>query len=138
MESNTESNTDRIIKGLQWLEDRTNSTDIISITHGLNTLAILAVRLAEEVTDAYELQCELEDEYDTAFAKRFSELTSNGTSAAAAKPAVEAELADAKKEWTRAKVLYRKLSTFLERVDRVLEAFRQSVSVQKAADLKNV
>lgn len=135
---NLESNTDRIIKGLKWLEDRTDSTDIISLSQGLNRLAILSVRLAEEVCDAYELQCELEDSFDEAYAKKFSELTKNGTSAAAAKPVVEAELAEMKREWTQAKVLYKRLNSFIDRVDRVADSFRQSISVQKQADLKNV
>ena len=132
------NNTDRIISGLKWLEERTNSTDIVSLSHGLNQLAILTVRLGEEVTDAYALQSELEDNFDEAYAKRFSELTARGTSAASAKPIVEADLAEKKREWTQAKVMYKKLNSFLERVDRVLDTYRQSISCQKQADMKNI
>jgi hypothetical protein len=132
------TNTESIIKGLKFLEGLENSNDISTIAKALNRLAILTVRLGEEVTDAYQLQSEFEDIYDTKFAKRFSELTANGTSAAAAKPIVESELADLKKDWTAAKVAYKKLSGFLDRVDRVLDTFRQSVSVIKAADMKHL
>lgn len=132
------NNTDNIIKGIKYLESQANSNDISTIAKALNRLAILTVRLGEEVTNAYQLQSDLEDEYDIAFAKRFSELTAGGTSAAAAKPMVEAELAEKKKDWTAAKVGYKKLSSFLERVDRVLDTFKQSQSVIKATDLKHL
>ena len=132
------NNTDRIISGIKWLEERTDSTDIIGLSQGLNRLAILTVRLAEEVTGAYALQSELEDTYDTKLAKRFSELTTSGTSAAAAKPIVEAELAEDRKQWTQAKVLYKKLNSFLDRSDRVMDTFRQYISCQKQADMKNI
>jgi hypothetical protein len=135
---NTKSNTDSIISGLKWLEDRYDSTDIASLSHGLNRMAILTARLADEVVDAYELLSQLEDNFDEAFAKKFSELTGKGTSAAAAKPMVEAELVEMKREWTRAKVLYKKLNSFLDRCDRVMDTFRQSISVQKQADMKNI
>lgn len=132
------SNTDNIISGLKWLEERYNSTDIVSLSHGLNRMAILTTRLADEVVDAYQLQAELEDSFDEAYAKKFAELTAKGSSAAAAKPLVEAELAEMKREWTQAKVLYKKLNSFLDRTDRVLDTFRQSISCQKQADMKNI
>lgn len=132
------TNTDSIIKGLAYLESQTNSSDISSLAKALNRLAILTVRLGEEVTDAYKLQAEFEDNYDIAYAKRFSELTASGTSAAAAKPIVEYELVQERRDWTAAKVGYKKLSGFLERVDRVLDTFRQSQSVIKATDLKHL
>lgn len=131
-------NTDSIIKGLRYLESQTNSNDISTIAKALNKLAILTVRLGEEVTDAYKLQSELEDDFDAAYAKRFSELTASGTSAAAAKPIVEAELIEMKRDWTAAKVGYRKLASFLERVDRVLDTFKQSQSVIRTTDLKHL
>ena len=132
------TNTDRIVAGLKWLEERNDSTDIVGLSQGLNRLAILTVRLGEEVTDAYALQSDLEDQYDTKFAKRFSELTATGTSAAAAKVMVEAELALDKGAWTQSKILYKRLNSFLERTDRVLDTFRQYISCQKQADMKNI
>ena len=132
------NNTDRIISGLKWLEERTDSTDIASLSHGLNKLAILTVRLGEEVSDAYKLQQEFEDNYDVAFATKFTELTKSGISAAAAKTQVEAELAQMRKDWSAAKAAYKRLSTFLDRCDKVLEAFRQSVSVEKMSNMKNI
>lgn len=133
-----ETNNDVIIKGLKYLQGLENSNDISTIAKALNRMSILTVRLGEEVTNAYQLQSELEDAYDKAFAKRSSELTESGTSAAAAKQIVALELADMKKDWTSAKVGHKKLSMFLERVDKVMDTFKQSQSVIKAVDLKHL
>jgi hypothetical protein len=132
------NNTDLIIKDLQWLESQKTSTDIVRISHVLNHLSILSVRLSQETVDAYKLQSELEDDFDIKYAQRFTELTGSGTSAAAAKPMVEAELFQEKRDWTKAKIGYKKLSSFLERIDRVMDTWRQAVSVQKMSDLKHV
>jgi ATP-dependent exoDNAse (exonuclease V) alpha subunit len=134
----SDNNIDLILKDLSWLENRKTSTDIVSISQVLNHLAILSVRLGEEVSEAYKLQQELKDNYDIKFAQKFSELTKSGTSAAAAKPIVEAELADDKRSWTAAGIGYKKLSSFLERIDRVMDTWRQAISVQKMSDLKNI
>jgi hypothetical protein len=132
------TNTEQIIKDLKWLEERKTSTDIVSISHVLNHLNGLMVSFGDEVTAAYELQCEAEDKYDIAFAKKFSELTASGTSAAAAKPIVESELGELKKEWTKAKVMYKKLNSFMDRVDRLADGFKQSQSILNKVDLKRV
>lgn len=133
-----ETNNDVISKGLKFLQGLENSNDISTIAKALNRISILTVRLGEEVTDAYQLQSELEDAYDRASSKRSSELIEGGTSAAAAKQIVALELADMKKDWTAAKVGHKKLSMFLERVDKVMDTFKQSQSVIKAVDLKHL
>jgi len=127
-----------IQRDINWLGENAKSGNIGAISQVLNHLAVLTVTLGNEVSDAYKLQQELEDQYDIAFATKFTELTKGGISAAAAKPQVEAELAQERKDWTQAKAGYKRLSTFLDRCDRVLEAFRQSVSVEKMSNLKNI
>lgn len=127
-----------IQKDIHWLGENAKSGNIVAISQVLNHLSVLTVTLGHEVSDAYKLQQELEDDYDIAFAQKFSELTKTGTSAAAAKPVVESELTEAKRNWTQARAGYKRLSTFLDRCDKVLEAFRQSVSVEKMSNLKNI
>jgi hypothetical protein len=138
MEVKKKTTFDLIKKDLDWLDSRSKSTNIIEISYVLNHLNGLMVTFADEVSVAYELMCQAEDEYDIAFAKKFTELTENGTSAAGAKPKVESELGDLKKKWTEMKVLYKRLNTFLDRCDRVNDSFRQMISIQKQMDLKNV
>lgn len=129
---------DQITKDIEWLGKNAKSSNIGEISQVLNHLAVLTVTLGNQVSDAYALQQELEDEYDIAFATKFTELTKSGISAASAKPQVEAELGERKRDWSQAKAGYKRLSTFLDRCDKVLEAFRQSVSVEKMSNLKNI
>jgi hypothetical protein len=128
---NNDSTIDLIIKRLKWLETNNRSNNIVNISKVLSDLSLLAVTLGEDVSNAYRLQSEYEDNYDIAFAQKFSELTKAGTSAAAAKPIVEAELANEKREWTTAKGVYKRLSTFLDRLDKVLDSHRQALSIAK-------
>lgn len=129
------TNTEQIIKDLKWLEERKTSTDITSTSQVLSHLALLTVRLGEEVSDAYALMNELEDTYKAKYANYVKNFEG---SVAKAELAAEADLAEDKKNWTAARNGYKKLSTYLDRCDKVLDAFRQSVSVIKAVDLKHV
>jgi hypothetical protein len=128
------TNTDLILKDLRWLEERKTSADIVSISQVLNHLAILSVTLGQDVGNAYSLMNELEDTYK----QKYADFVKNfDGSVAKAELSAESELKEDKKNWTSAKNGYKKLSTFLDRVDKVLEAFRQSVSVIKNIDLKH-
>lgn len=130
------STIDLIQVCITWLDQNSKSNNLTQISQTIGRLSILSVTLGHEVSNAYALASEMEDNYDIKFAEKFSKLTKEGTSAAAAKPIVEADLAQEKRDWTSAKNGYKKLSTFLERVDRVIEAYRQLISVSKL-DLKN-
>lgn|SRR5690606_911583 len=121
---------------IKWLDNNKRSTNIVEISQTIDRLAVLSVTLGTMVSDAYALMNKLEDDYDIAFASKFTELTKSGISAAAAKPQVEAELAEPKRDWTSAKNGYKKLSVYLDRIDKVIESYRQYISVTKL-DLKN-
>jgi len=121
---------------INWLDQHNKSTALVPITQTIDRLAVLSVSLGHEVSEAYALMNTLEDSYDISFAEKFSKLTKEGTSAAAAKPMVEAELAHMKRDWTTAKNGYKRLSLFIDRIDRVIESYRQYISVSKL-DLKN-
>jgi hypothetical protein len=126
---------DQIAKCIKWLDEHKDSTSYIPICQTIDRLAVLSVTVGQEVSESYALQNNLEDDYDIAFAERFSTITKEGTSAAAARYVVEAELGEKKRLYTQAKNGYKKLSVYLERLDRVIESYRQLVSVGKM-DLK--
>lgn len=121
---------DEILERLEWLKGVKGSYDLVNISRKLDEIGILLVTLGTHVTDAYEAVSEAEDDYDIAFAKRFSELCKE-KSAASAKPQVEAELDEKKRTLTKHKINYKKLNTFLERCDKVIETHRQSLSILK-------
>jgi hypothetical protein len=69
MKDNTKTTFDLIKRDLDWLDSMAKSTNILDISYTLNHLNGLMVRFADEVSTAYELMCQAEDEYDIAFAK---------------------------------------------------------------------
>jgi hypothetical protein len=123
-----------IIKDLKWLETNGKANNLGNISQVLNHIALHAVTLGEDVCNAYALMNELEDDYKGDFAKMVSE---SKESVAKAEIRAEAELIEKKKLWTQAKNGYKKLSTFLDRVDRTLESHRQSLSISKL-EIKNI
>ena len=127
--------TDLIFSNLRWLEDNIKSDDIIGKSKVLDKLALLSLNFSEEVSDAYAVMNQLEDEYKIAVAKFMGDY--DGSAAKGEKEA-EVTYADMKRDWTTAKNVYRKLNTFLDRVDKVLDAGRQSISVIKQTNLKHM
>lgn len=119
---------DLILINLKWLEENQKVNNIIKMSQVVNHLALLSVTLGQEVCNAYDLMNALEDNYKGLFAKRVS---SSSESVAKAEVKAEAELIEEKKLWTQARGGYKKLSTFLDRVDKVLEAHRQAISIHK-------
>jgi len=131
----TEELIKQINDNLRWLDQYVKVDNIVDKGMVLDKLSILCVTLSEQVTEAYSLMNELEDEYKTATAQviKDSEKSVN-------KAEVEAEVmfADKKRDWTKAKNGYRKLSSYLDRIDKVIESHRQRISVVKAMGLKNM
>lgn len=120
---------------IEWLDENVQSNDILSVGMVLNKLSILSEGFGEMVTDAYSLSNELEDDYKIAFATYIKE---NTGSVAKLENDAEVACADLKRDWTTVKNNYRKLNTKLDRIDKILESHRQSVSVQVKASLKNM
>jgi len=126
---------DEINKLIAWLDDNKRSNNIISIGKVLDNLSIQAEYFAELVTDAYSLMNELEDDYKIASAEFMKDFKGS-----VAKGEIEAEVLfqDKRREWTQAKNIYKKLNTMLDRIDKILESHRQSISVQVKTSVKNM
>jgi hypothetical protein len=128
-------NLDEIMANVKWLDQNAKSEDILNKGIVLDKLSIQCVYLAEQVADAYSLMNQCEDTYKIAVA----DYCKNSTEGVAkSEKAAEVEFSQLKRDWTDAKNGYKRLSMFLERIDKVLESARQRISVVKQANLKNM
>ena len=125
----------QIKKSITWLDEHKKSNSIVPISKVINSLTIDSVTLGDTVSDAYALMNELEDNYKIAEANFINEFEGSN---AAAERAAEAHLAAEKRLFTEAKNTYKRLNTFLDRIDKICDAYRQMISVVKQTDLKNV
>jgi hypothetical protein len=118
---------------IKWLGDNVKSNNLVEICKCIDKLSILTVSVGHDVSTAYGLMNDLEDEYKFSFASHVSQ-----SSLSVAKSELEAEskFREKKTFYTQAKNGYKKLSTYLDRIDRVIESYRQLVSVSKL-DLKH-
>jgi hypothetical protein len=126
---------DDIMKNVEWLDAHVRSENIIELGMVLDKLSIQSMRLAQEVSDAYELMSKAEDDYKHSialFVKGFE-----GSMAKAEREA-EVEFKEKKEFWTACRSAYKRIDMFLERVDKVIESHRQRVSVIKQTSLKNL
>jgi hypothetical protein len=121
---------------IKWLDSSSKSTNIVAISQALNKLSILSSNISQETSEAYGLMNELEDVYEDTFNSHYSELQKAGQSAASSKQEAERLSVSSKKDYTTAKNGYKKLSMYLERVDRISDTFKQYVSNLKI-DLKH-
>lgn len=124
---------EQIDEVITWLKENEKSNNLVEICRKIDRLAVLSVSVAHDVSTAYSIMNELEDEYDIEFAKGIS---SSQDSVAKAERKMEATLAEEKRLYTKAKNNYKKLDMYLDRIDRVIESYRQLVSVSKM-DLKH-
>lgn len=120
---------------IEWLEDNIHSYDIISVGKVLDKLSILAEAFGEEVTEVYSLMNTLEDDYKISVARYMKD---NEGSAAKLEREAEVMFADKKRDWTTAKNGFKKLNTKLDRIDKILESHRQSISVLVKTSVKNL
>ncbi len=127
--------TDDIIKSIDWLESRLKSEDIVSLGIVIDKLAIQSVTLANQVSEAYALMNEAEDDYKHSIAEYMNDFVGAKNKA---EIAAEVKFKDKKEHWTATKNVYKRLDMFLDRVDKIIESHRQRVSVIKQASMKNV
>jgi|JI9StandDraft_2_1071091.scaffolds.fasta_scaffold80266_4 cell division protein FtsX len=120
---------------IEWLEDNIHSYDILSVGKVLDKLSILAESFGEEVSEVYALANTLEDDYKISVAQYMKD---NEGSAAKLEREAEVEFADKKRDWTTAKNGFKKLNTKLDRIDKILESHRQSISVLVKTSVKNM
>ena len=125
---------DDIMKLITWLDDHKASNNITQLVKVIDSLNILCVTLGEQVSTAYALMNESEDDYKVAFARS---ITMSDQPVSRAERIAEADLYETKKLWTASKNNYKKLNMFLERIDRVSDSHRQRISVMKS-EIKNV
>lgn len=120
---------------LKWLDENVKSNDVVSVDRVLDKLAMLADSFGELVSDAYALANYLEDDYKHSVAE-FKKSFKGGV----AKGEIEAEVQYKQKkiDWTQAKNGYKKLSMKLDRIDKILESRRQTVSVIVKTQIKNI
>lgn len=123
------------IKKLERLKD---STAIVEIGSICNTLSIDSSYFAKLVADSYTLMNETEDEYKQKIAEEVDKLTSEGMPASRAERQAENKFKEDKRTWTEAKNMYKRYSLYLERIDRILDEFKQYCSSVKMTDLKRV
>lgn len=120
---------------IKWLDDYIRVDNIADKGAVIDKINILCVSLAEEVSTAYAVMNDLEDEYKAARADFISKFEGAHNKA---EIAAEVHLKEQKRLWTQSKNVYRKLSTYLERIDKVTESHRQRISVVKQVSLKNM
>lgn len=124
---------EQIDKCIKWLNDNDKSNNLVEICKTIDKLSVLSVSVGHEVSEAYALMNELEDIYKLRYASAISQ--SSATSVAKAEFEADELTSEHKSNYTKAKNGYKKLSVYLERIDRVIESYRQLVSVAKM-DLK--
>lgn len=131
--------TDELIKqindSIKWLAENPHTNNVVKIVKLIDKLTVSAMTLGESVSQAYSLMNNAEDEYKIAVAKFISKAK---TSAAKAERDAEAKYSDLKLEWTSRKNLYKRYDTFLDRIDKICDSYRQRVSVLKQTDLKHL
>lgn len=126
---------DDIMTNIDWLEKRVKSENIVELGVVLDKLSIQSLYLATQVTDAYELMNQAEDDYKHSVAKFVKEY--DGSLAKAEREA-EVEFKSKKEHWSACKSVYKKLDVLLDRIDKIIESHRQRVSVIKQTNLKHI
>lgn len=135
MKDKTDELITLIAEQIRWLDENRGSTDIVTVGRVLDKLSILSGSFGDVVTGAYSLMNELEDDYKhsvAGFRKDFEGGVAKGETEA------EVEFAQKKRDWTQAKNIYKKLATKLDRIDKILESHRQSISVVVKSQIKNI
>lgn len=126
------STIEQIDSCIKWLSDNDKSNNLVEICKVIDKLSVLSVSIGHDVSGAYGLMNDIEDEYKILYAETVSQ---SSLSVAKAEFNAEVKAQHAKRRYTLAKNGYKRLSIYLERIDRVIESYRQLVSVAKM-DLK--
>jgi hypothetical protein len=126
------------LKTLQELEKLYDSENIIYIGQLCNRLASLTVNLGKQVSDARKLFKELESTYDNNVEKKKLELIESGMGVGKAESVSEVENFDGLKDSLTAEDGFERLKRFLDRCDKVLDAYKQYTSTIKNTNLKHI
>lgn len=129
----------RIAQTINALDKLKDSQDVVEIGKQCNDLAIASTFFAKLVSDAYDVANELEDEYKQSVLGATEKFSSAPDSLSFNRAEQKAKLENAQscKDWTSAKNTYNRYKLRLDRIDRVLDSFKQYSSSVKAIDLKH-
>ena len=130
--------TEKIGVSIKKLERLKESSAIVEIGAICNTLSIDSSYFAKLVADAYSVMNEAEDEYKIKISQEVEILTTSGMTASKAEKVAENKYIEEKKTWTQARNLYKRYSLYLDRIDRILDEFKQYCSSVKMTDLKRI
>lgn len=130
----------RIGNAILRLEEVKDSTDVVGIGEICNDLSLASSYFSKIVADSYKLMNEAEDDYKLALAERIKDLTGGVASYALSKAerVAEVELKEKKIFWTDTKSNYKRYDLYLDRIDRILDEFRQYCSSVKKIDFKHL
>ncbi|MEB3150290.1 MAG: hypothetical protein VKL60_14920 [Sphaerospermopsis sp.] len=129
---------DEIKKNIDWLDINAKTPNITDISIVLVKLSTQGVTLGELKSDAYDVMVDLEEEYKSAMAEKVNQLIREGMGVAAAERQAEEFLKQKRKDWKDADKIFSRLRGFLDRIDKVSDAVRQRVSVEKQTGLKGM
>lgn len=122
-----------IQKLISQLEQQGNSQDVNGITILLSDLSIQAMYFGEIVSEAYAQMNQTEEDYKSAVAKSVAEYPG---SAAKGERLAEVQHGKLKQEHITYKNLYQKFKSKLDRIDVILDHYKQRVSFLKM-EVKN-
>jgi hypothetical protein len=128
----------RIGNAILKLEEVKDSTDVVGIGEICNDLSLASSYFSKIVADSYKLMNEAEDDYKLALAEKIKELTEDGTALSKGERLAEVELKEKKIFWTDTKNTYKRYDMYLDRIDRILDEFRQYCSSVKKIDFKHL
>src|SRR5882672_4184111 len=113
---------DQIDGCIKWLSDNDKSNNLVEICKVIDKLSVLSVSIGHEVSVAYALMNDLEDIYKVRYAGFISQ---SSKSVAKAEHEADDATSEYKYNYTQAKNGYKRLSIYQERIDRVIESYRQ-------------
>ncbi len=128
----------RIGNAILKLEEVKDSTDVVGIGEICNDLSLASSYFSKIVADSYKLMNEAEDDYKLALAEKIKELTEDGTALSKGERIAEVALKEKKIFWTDTKNTYKRYDMYLDRIDRILDEFRQYCSSVKKVDFKHL
>lgn len=126
---------DDIRKNLDWLTLNRASNNITNIVIVIDDLSIQSATLGELKSDAYDLMSDLEFDYKDSVAKFVAKY--EGATAKAERVA-EVEYSEKKRLWKDSEKAYYRLKSWIDRLDKILDAHKQRVSVEKQTGLKHM
>lgn len=132
-------NNDELItlikRQIDWLDANITNTNAVAVTQVCDKLSVLSFNFGDIVTQAYELMNQAEDDYKLAVATFKKEFKGS-----VARSEVEVDVAcdEKRRLFTQAKNVYKRLNVQLERIDKILDSRKQSVSVLMKTEGKRI